>query len=110
MLGFNGSWVVVSLNIFRTSNDNYLRTNLFVFSKADLYDSNGTGAFTTFTDTFGELTPVRDYENRSPNTLYLVQALAADFFRIPDHGEIRLSRIEGPVGSEIFAAVMRGPL
>jgi len=102
VVGFNGSWVVVSLNLFRISNGSYLRTNLFVFSKADLYDANGTGAFSTFTDSFGELTPVRESENRSPNTLYFVQGIATEFSNSANTGTIRLTRLEGPVGSESF--------
>jgi uncharacterized protein (TIGR03437 family) len=102
VLGFNGSWVVVSLNLFRITNGNYIQTNLYVFSKADLYAQNGTGAFSSFRDLQGELTPVRDSDNRSQNTLYLVQAIAADFLNPPDHGAIRISKIEGPVGSETF--------
>ncbi|MCU1235878.1 MAG: hypothetical protein JWP63_3845, partial [Candidatus Solibacter sp.] len=95
-LGFNANWVVVSLNMFQIrGSGNYIDTNIYVFSKADLYDSAGTGNHATFTDNQGEFTPVRDYDNSHPNTLYLVQSYAANYATLPNTGEIRVGKITG---------------
>jgi uncharacterized protein (TIGR03437 family) len=102
-LGFNENWVVVSLNLFRvTGNERYQGTNLYVFSKSDLYQ-NGKGSFATFSDGMGEFAPVLDFDNH-PNTLYLMQAYAADAGVIPGTGVIRISKLQGTVGAETFLA------
>jgi uncharacterized protein (TIGR03437 family) len=103
VLGFNANWVVVSMNLFQIrGSGRYINTNLYVFSKADLYDSNGTGKHVTFSDDQGEFTPVRDYDNSQANALYMVQEFASDFASSPNTGEIRLSKLSGTVGNESF--------
>src|ERR1019366_1097960 len=57
----------------------------------------------TFSDANGEFTPVRDYDNSHPNTLYLAQEFATDYGPVAGSGAIRLSKIEGTVGAETFA-------
>jgi len=79
-LGFNANWIVVSMNLFRIrGSGDYIATDLYVFSKADIYDPNGTGKNTSFPDLDGEFTPVRDSDNGSPETLYLAQEFPTDF-------------------------------
>lgn len=99
-LGFNANWVVVSVNIFGSSSGNYQNTNLYVFQKSDLYQKNGTGAHVAFSDGQGELTPVLDFDNQ-PDTLYLLQAFATGFGPAGS-AAIRISKLQGPVGSETF--------
>ena len=95
-LGFNANWVVVSMNLFQIRGQgSYINTNLYVFSKADLYRFTGTGAHTVFSDDQGEFAPVRDYDNSHPNTLYLVQQSPTDFASAPNTGEIRVSKLSG---------------
>ncbi len=104
VLGFNANWVVVSMNMFQIRGQgSYIATNLYVFSKADLYDSNGTGNHVTFSDTEGEFTPVRDYDNSQPNTLYLLQEYASEYTSDPTTGEIRVSKLSGALGAETFS-------
>ncbi len=102
VLGFNGNWVVVSLNLFQVSGrGNYQATNLYVFNKSALYQG-GQDPFTTFPDDQGEFIPARDFDGL-PNTLYLVQAFAGDVGFADGVGTIRISKITGAVGSESFS-------
>ncbi|MBZ5582674.1 MAG: hypothetical protein LAQ30_10830, partial [Acidobacteriia bacterium] len=102
VLGFNGKWVVVSVNLFSLRRSgNYLRTTLYVFNKADLYN-NGSGAYTTFSDPDGELIPALDYDNH-PDTLYFVQTFAGDVGVNDGMGTVRISKLQGPVGQESFS-------
>jgi uncharacterized protein (TIGR03437 family) len=98
-LGFNASWVVVSANMFRIRGGNYVRTNLFVFQKSDLYQ-NGAGSHVVFSDNLGELTPVMDFDKQA-NTLYLMQEFASGFGP-GSGGTLRISKLTGAVGSETF--------
>ncbi|MEO8370975.1 MAG: BACON domain-containing carbohydrate-binding protein, partial [Candidatus Solibacter sp.] len=101
-LGFNANWVAVSMNLFQIrGSGSYTGTNLYVFSKADLYQK-GAGTYVTFTDTRGEFTPVRDDDNSHPNTMYLMQEFATDFGPTAGSGAIRVSKLEGVVGAETF--------
>jgi uncharacterized protein (TIGR03437 family) len=101
-LGFNANWIVVSTNMFKiTGSEGYVTTNLYVFSKSDLSDG-GTGSHVSFSDSQGELTTAVDLDNSSPSTLYLVQALPTDFAPVAGQGAIRISKLQGPVGSESF--------
>ena len=101
-LGFNANWVAVSMNLFQIRGaGSYVTTNVYVFSKADLYQK-GPGAHVTFSEAQGEFTPVRDYDNSQPNTLYLVQEFATDYGPVAGSGAIRVSKIEGAVGAETF--------
>ena len=103
-LGFNANWVVVSMNLFQIRpTEDYISTALYVFSKADLYDPAGTGKNVTFTDFDGEFTPVYDYDNSSPNTLYLTQEFSSENATTTGTGEIRISKLTGAVGKENFS-------
>ena len=101
-LGFNANWVVVGVNMFRVRGTNtYVHTNLYVFQKADLSNPKGTGAHVIFSDDQGELAPVMDFDNQA-NTLYLMQEFASGFGP-GGGGSLRISKLEGPVGSETFS-------
>ncbi len=101
-VGFNANWVAVSMNLFTLSGSgSYISTNVYVFSKADLYQ-NGTGAHTTFKDRNGEFTPVYDYDNSHQSTLYLMQEYATDFGP-GGSAAIRISKIEGTASVPTFA-------
>ncbi|HKA01871.1 MAG TPA: BACON domain-containing carbohydrate-binding protein [Candidatus Solibacter sp.] len=110
-LGVNGKWIVVSMNMFQIQrNQNYVNTNVYVFSKADLYknaDSDGkngsSGTYTVFTDNQGEFAGVIDLDDSLPDTMYLLQAYATDFAPVANQGAIRISKITGAVGAEKFA-------
>jgi uncharacterized protein (TIGR03437 family) len=110
-LGVNANWVAVSLNMFQIQGrQDYVNTNLYVFSKADLYKNvdasgknGGTGTHTVFTDSLGELTGANDIDNSSPDTLYLLQAFASDVSPVNGQG-MRISKITGPVGNETFSS------
>jgi uncharacterized protein (TIGR03437 family) len=101
VLGFNGNWVVVSLNFFTIRGNNYVNTTLYVFSRSDLYQ-NGRGTYTTFNDDLGELIPAADFDNQ-PNHLYFVRTFAGDVGVHDGVGTIEISQLQGPVGSETFA-------
>jgi uncharacterized protein (TIGR03437 family) len=95
VLGFNGNWAVVSLNLFRVGSESYSGTSLYVFNKSDLY-RGGTGASLTFSDNDGELIPVRDLDNRA-DTMYFVQTFGGTT------PVARISKLQGQPGSESFA-------
>ena len=101
-LGFNATWVTVSMNMFRISGSGaYVNTNLYVFNKADLYNSsNGQGSHFVFSDQNGEFTAAVDLDNSSPNTLYLFQAFASDFGPVSGAGAIRISKLQGAAGAD----------
>ncbi len=102
VLGFNGNWVVVSVNLFSLRRSgNYQRTTLYVFNKTDLYN-NGSGSYLAFSDPDGELIPALDYDNR-PDTLYFVQTFAGDVGVNDGLGTVRISKLQGPLGKESFS-------
>jgi hypothetical protein len=93
-LGFNKDWVVVSANIFKKSNG-FQAVSFWVFNKADLY-ANGTGKFTLLqstTDKAFSVSPAQTFDG-SLAILYLVENWNGS------QGQLRISQITGPVGSE----------
>lgn len=95
-VGFNKDWIVVSANIFHKQGG-FLGVWLWAFDKADLY-ANGPGAFTllkTTTQNAFTLAPAQTYDN-SLATLYLVEDWDGTA------GQLRVSTITGPVGSEVL--------
>ena len=96
-LSVNANWVAVSMNMFQIQRQQrYVNTNLYVFSKADLYASGGTGTHTVFADTQGEFTGANDIDNSSPDALYLLQSYATDVSPVAGQG-VRISKITGTV-------------
>jgi uncharacterized protein (TIGR03437 family) len=108
VLGFNGNWVVVSVNFFTIKNSSYVNTTLYVFGRSDLYQ-NGTGSYVTFSDENGEFIPATDYDNQ-PGTLYLKRAFAGDLGIHDGVGTIEVSKLQGPVGSETFSPANVGQI
>ncbi len=98
-VGFNKTWVVVNVNMFRNSDDSFAQGQLFVFDKADLY-GGGTGLFTLITVTSGGSTnvPAVTYDENEPD-VYVVRAWAASL------GLLRLRKVTGPLGSEVLDSV-----
>ena len=96
VLGFNGQWVVVSVNLFQILNGNYLRTNIYAFDKATMYGGS-RAPYAVFSATDGTLVPAMDYDGL-PNRLLLVQAV-----RIFNGNALELSEITGNVGAEKFS-------
>ena len=105
-LGFNATWVTVSMNMFKINGSGaYVNTNVYVFSKADIYDNTGgKGTHTVYTDPNGEFTAAVDIDNSSPNMLFLLQEFATDFGPVAGSGAILIWRLSGPMGSETFKA------
>jgi hypothetical protein len=98
-VGFNKNWIALQVNMFNISNNFFDHTQIYAFSKADLYAA-GTGAFTLFTDnTIGATqAPAATYDNALA-TEYLLQTFSSS------GGQLRLYQITGAVGSESFGAV-----
>src|SRR5262249_54158949 len=94
ILGFNGNWVVVSLNFFAVKGGRYRGTSLYVFSKSDLFQ-NGDN-YITFNDNQGGLIPASDLDNH-PEAMYFVQAFAD-----PGARTVRLGAMQGEVRSASF--------
>jgi hypothetical protein len=98
VLGFNQSWITISANLlYLPPTGSYANTELYVFNKADLYQSSGKPAYTTFSDDQGAFTPAIDLDRQNPGVMYFAQALGG-----PAGGNIRISVLQGPVGLESF--------
>jgi hypothetical protein len=96
VLGLNKTWITLSSNLI----DNppiaaYHCTEVYVFQKAALYQ-NFTADYTAFRDSTGQFTPATDLDRMS-DTMYFLQAIAD-----PAGGRIRVSRLSGPPGDEVF--------
>lgn len=99
-VGFNKDWIVVTVNMFSVVGSSFAREDIYVFKKADLYA--GTGAtFTLFSDANAfTQAPAQTYDN-TLNTLYLVEEFNGN---AGGNGFLRISRITGSVGSEVYTA------
>jgi hypothetical protein len=97
-IGFNKDWVVVQLNMFTVSTNSYVRGEVFVLNKANLYA--GTGAsFTRFQDnTLFSAVPAFTYDG-TLSTEYMLES-----YNEPA-GRLRLWQITGAVGSEALGTV-----
>jgi hypothetical protein len=96
VLGFNKTWITLSANLMDVPPIGaYDHTEVYVFNKAALYQSFNP-AYTAFSDTTGQFTPATDLD-RVSDTMYFAQSIAD-----PTGGRIRVSRLQGPVGSETF--------
>ncbi len=102
-LGFNKDWIVVTYNAFAVADDAFVRGDIYVFKKADLYA--GTAAtHTLFQDDFAATScPAVTFDN-SLSTLYLLRTVAGniDFGGGTFKGLLEVSTITGPVGSEVY--------
>src|SRR5882762_7950970 len=98
--GFNKDWIAVNMNMFRVANSSFAQSNIWVFTKASLYNNLAPSApFKLFADTSGSstLVPVITYDP-TLDTLYLV-----DVFDSPS-GTLRIGTITGAVGAETYTA------
>jgi hypothetical protein len=100
-MGFNKDWVVVDLNLFNVSDNQYDTAKIYAFSKADLYDGLVSVRLTTFTEfeAFSEA-PAATYDN-TLDTMYMVQSWNGN---ASGNGFLRISSISGAVGSEDYTA------
>ncbi len=99
-VGFNKDWIVVNMNMFTLNASSFVHSNIWVFTKASLYNNSTPSApFRLFTDTSGSstLVPAVTYEpTPTLATLYLV-----DVWNSPN-GMLRIGTITGAVGAEIY--------
>lgn len=99
-IGYNKDWIVVQVNMFNISNNQYRVGKIYVFNKSNLY-VNGTGQHTVFLDSLGfSQAPAITYDD-TLSTLFLVDEW------IPDGdgtqvNRLRISTITGPVGAEHY--------
>jgi len=94
VLGFNKTWITLSANLLDLPPIGaYNRTEVYVFNKATLYQTFHA-AYTVFSDTQGQFTPATDLD-RASDTMYFAQSIATG-------GRIRISQLQGAVGSEAF--------
>jgi hypothetical protein len=94
-LGFNTNWIVVSVNMFSNAANGFAGVNIYVFNKTNLY-AHGAGLFTLLQDTSLQgfaIAPVVTYD-QSLLTQYLLEDWNST------SGQLRLSKITGPVGAE----------
>jgi hypothetical protein len=99
-IGFNKNWIVVQTNMFTNVGDNFGGSYIYAFDKADLY-SGGAGNFTRFFDNAGfTQTPAITYDTTA-TTMYLLEDWNGNS---GGNGYLRLSRITGSVGSEVYNA------
>jgi hypothetical protein len=101
--GFNKDWIAVAVNMFAIttpSPDAYAQSNIYVFSKADLYANATSPGLTLFSDPDGgSQAPAATYDNNLA-TLYLVEDLNGSF---NGKGYLRISTVSGDVGSESYS-------
>jgi hypothetical protein len=106
-IGFDGSRVVVSVNMFTNATDSFQGVRLFVFEKPELYDHDGTIAVTTLNDPdafFGGFT-LAPASTLDPgvNTTYLVEDWNGS------NGLYRLSTITGTAPNEVLTVNVAFP-
>lgn len=95
-IGFNRDWIVVQLNMYHISDNNFDRSHIYAFNKANLY-AGGTATFTLFSrsDIGATQVPAITHDNTLA-TLYLLQNWNSA------NGQLRRYTITGPVGSEVL--------
>ncbi|MHB0998294.1 MAG: hypothetical protein ACYC27_03530 [Armatimonadota bacterium] len=98
-IGFNKDWIVVQVNMYAVSNNAFVRSNIYVFNKADLY-AGGAGLYTLITNNSigGVQVPVITYDN-TLSTMYLIQTWNSNS---GGSGYLRMHTITGNVGSEVL--------
>jgi uncharacterized repeat protein (TIGR01451 family) len=106
-VGFNKNWIVVQANMFNDSDFFFSTSDIFTFSKADLY-ANGAGAFKRFSftiDQFGGAinaqVPAATYDN-TLDTLYLVGHWSNNNGN--NFGFLRTYTLTGSVSNPTFTA------
>src|SRR6266513_6087526 len=99
-VGFNKDWIAVNMNMFTVNaNSSFVKSNVWVFTKASLYNNSTPSApFRLFTDARSStLVPALTYD-ATLATLYLVDVFSSST------GTLRVGTITGTVGAEIYTA------
>ena len=99
-IGLNSKWITVSTTLFSVAANKFGFARVFLLSKDSVY-ANGAVPFTAkmFDDEGGSnLSPSIDYDAKNPK-MYLVTSLNGNS---SGKGFLRLSTIEGALGSEIY--------
>src|SRR2546430_8576602 len=98
-VGFNKDWIVVNMTMFTVANSSFVRSNVWVFTKASLYNNPAPSApFRLFSDANSStLVPALTYD-AALTTLYLVDVFTSST------ATLRISTITGAVGAETFTA------
>src|SRR2546430_8471770 len=99
-VGFNKDWIAVNANMFTVdANSSFARSNVWVFTKASLYNNLAPAApFRLFSDANSStLVPALTYD-AALTTLYLVDVFTSST------ATLRISTITGAVGAETFTA------
>src|SRR5258706_8833875 len=97
-VGFNKDWIAVNMNMFTVANSSFAQSNVWVFTKASLYNNLAPSApFRLFADTSGSSTlfAAMTYDP-TLDTLYLVDVFSSAT------ATLRIGTITGTVGSEIY--------
>src|SRR6267154_1756266 len=98
-VGFNKDWIAVNMNMFSVANSSFARTNVWVFTKASLYNNPAPSApFRLFSDTNSStLVPAATYDpTQTLATLYLVDVFNSST------ATLRIGTITGAVGAETY--------
>lgn len=101
-VGFNKNWITVQGNMFNVSNNAFNRSHIYVFNKARLY-AHLSATFKLFSSNTigGSQVPAQTFDP-SLTTQYLIQNWNGN---TGGKGLLRLYKITGAVGSEVFAPV-----
>src|SRR5438309_3810316 len=96
-VGFNKDWIVVNMNMFTVANSSFVRSNVWVFTKASLYNNPAPSApFRLFSDANSStLVPALTYD-AALATLYLVDVFNSST------ATLRIGTITGAVGAETY--------
>jgi len=99
-VGFNKTWVVVTLNMYTISNNTFSKGTIFAFDKNSLLTGATTLPATVIDDTNGgfTLSPAVTFDN-DLSTMFLVQRWNGNF---SGSGFLRINSISGAVGSETY--------
>jgi hypothetical protein len=103
ILGFNKDWIVVTANLFTISGTFFQHSDIYAFSKTDLY-AGGSGLYTKFSDSTGgfSMAPALTYDANLA-TMYLTESWSSI------NGQLRISTITGAVGSEVLTTSVAFP-
>jgi hypothetical protein len=97
-VGFNDKWVVVQVNMFRISDDLFDRSHVFVFDRAQLYQSSAPFVLIPDATSVGTQSPALTYDP-SQSELFLIERWNGSM------GRLRLSKLSGAVGSPLLSLV-----
>jgi len=101
-VGFTKDWITVQADIFDTTDSLFVRSDVYVFNKADLY-AGGAGIYSYFTidDSSSAHAPAATY-SPSLDTQYLVTVWNEN---TDGFGYLRIYSISGVVGAEVLTAL-----